>query len=76
MQKPPRRLLSRLIRIRKNAMTGTVRTMPSTTSQGASAIEPRVPTAMQPTQENIIRLMLFRILRASYRAFFSSGSVL
>ena len=34
------------------------------------------PTAMQPTQENIIQLMLFRIFCASYRAFFSSGSVL
>lgn len=31
---------------------------------------------LQPTQENIIRLMSLRILRASYRAFFSSGSVL
>lgn len=70
------RLLSRLMRIRKNTMTRTVRTMPSTTSQGASTIEPRIPTAMQPTQENIIRLMSLRIVRASYAYIHSEKDIL
>ena len=38
--------------------------------------EPLADQLLQRTQENIIRLMSLRILRASYRAFFSSGSVL